>query len=86
MNANPPTLQLHVAVADTGKGIDPDDQVKLFRPFSQIRPAEMQGMGDVNCHVLSSTLHNRFLVMQEEGVRDLDSVSAKTSLNEVMAA
>ncbi len=43
--AVPRTDRLEIAVTDTGVGISPDDQARLFRPFSRVGSEQFEGTG-----------------------------------------
>lgn len=61
-----------VTVTDTGPGISPEDQDKLFQPFSQVdasltRKAGGSGLGLSICHHLIQMHHGRIGVHSEPG-------------------
>ena len=61
-----------IAVADTGSGIRPEDQEKLFRAFSQLdststRNVEGAGLGLYLCQNLASLLGGHLMLASEFG-------------------
>jgi protein-histidine pros-kinase len=63
---------VEIAVEDTGTGIRPEDQARLFQPFSQVgdasqRGQEGTGLGLHLSHKLAELLGARILVHSEYG-------------------
>ncbi len=88
LDNNKPNPTLTIVVADTGIGITPEDQARLFQPFVQVdnsatRAQEGTGLGLVITKKLALEMGGDVTLSSTPGVGSIFTLSVAAALNEV---